>query len=770
MNNAQEQIAFEAETDRILEILSKEIYDSPYALLRENVQNAYDAILMRCFQYKEPIADRSIQVTMDPHSVKIIDDGIGMNEEVLKHNFWKAGSSGKKSDLARMAGVIGTFGIGAMANFGICTSLRVETRPVGSDTTFISTAIRNNLKIGHKCISLERILDSRPPGTTILAQLDPDIQFVPAQGRAYLDPFIRFLPVRVLIDNLLRSQHSLDDHFDSQLRGSSVISEQSISDDRYKAHLEVRLSQAGTVIARLTNISLEGVGISGELFLVQQGGQLMAFRNYFGLAPVPVSSLYQFGGIANLDILQPTAGREALSRESIDHINHLIQLIEGAISHVLADTDAADRNSCFHQYIQANGPIELARRVTIEVRPDDIAVPLEGVREFSKGRRVYYYAGRDQSLIQTFTSGNSCLLHLSRENPRRSLQNKYIKTILKVEEVPDQARVTKVYPVPELSIEEVALLLGVTTTLAEDYLLSNAQVRFANITHGVAILVQGDKNNLKISLARDSSIVRPVLECHRTAYNVFSAFVKDFVRVHLYQRIRQFVPSSTSEGADALRELLLRNRELYRYEESEFGPIDPLISDLLSGQRTFEEVIKRKSFKMRKYTQTVSSSQVGSIEEQFLDIESSPAPSEEEAEEQFGVAGPILRTDVSSSMKVLVAADDYQQLNKFRLFLGLSDRLFNRDGAFFLSPHSTKIIWGSHRIIYIFTHASGEVTMYYDIELKEPLHEQKAGGGVFPTTTMFTKNRIYVPVPTELVDAFRVTVGAKEFFVRFDLL
>ena len=32
---------------KIIKLLAKDIYDSPYALLRENLQNAYDAILMR---------------------------------------------------------------------------------------------------------------------------------------------------------------------------------------------------------------------------------------------------------------------------------------------------------------------------------------------------------------------------------------------------------------------------------------------------------------------------------------------------------------------------------------------------------------------------------------------------------------------------------------------------------------------------------------------------------------------------------------------------
>ena len=84
-------IVFEVETSRVLEILSSEIYDSSYALLRENIQNAYDAILMR------KTADRNgqwlaqIAVSLDGQSLSIADNGIGMTEEVLRNNFWKAG-------------------------------------------------------------------------------------------------------------------------------------------------------------------------------------------------------------------------------------------------------------------------------------------------------------------------------------------------------------------------------------------------------------------------------------------------------------------------------------------------------------------------------------------------------------------------------------------------------------------------------------------------------------------------------------------------------
>lgn len=41
---------------------------------------------------------------------------------------------------------------------------------------------------------------------------------------------------------------------------------------------------------------------------------------------------------------------------------------------------------------------------------------------------------------------------------------------------------------------------------------------------------------------------------------------------------------------------------------------------------------------------------------------------------------------------------------------------------------------------------------------------------MFPTTTLITKDRIFVPVPLILQPEFQVATGPREFFVRFDLL
>src|SRR2546426_8216720 len=100
------QIQFMVETSRVLEILSKQIYDSPYAMARENVQNAFDAILMRANREGRPASDYVIEVIATPDRIVIKDQGIGMSEEVLRENFWRAGSSSKNNDAARAAGVI----------------------------------------------------------------------------------------------------------------------------------------------------------------------------------------------------------------------------------------------------------------------------------------------------------------------------------------------------------------------------------------------------------------------------------------------------------------------------------------------------------------------------------------------------------------------------------------------------------------------------------------------------------------------------------------
>lgn len=763
-------IVFEVDTTRVLKILAREIYDSPLAMLRENLQNAYDAVRMRFVLDGALALGGRIDINIGGGRVSIADNGIGMTEDVLSSNFWKAGSSGKHSDAARKAGVVGTFGIGAMANFGVCTRLVVETRAEGSTETLRSTADRASLKIAERCIALEHVSGRREVGTTVTAVLEDESLLSPEQAQRYLAPYVGLLPVPVYLNDELISQRPPESLLPLQGRTFSPLGRMDLGNAHCSGTFEVQVDANGQAMAHGRNLRLARVPVDGEIVLIQGGGQLMGLRSHFGLAPVPVTGYYQFGGIANLAFLQPTAGREALSRESIEQVSHFIYLVERAVSELIAANPAADRNNAFLQWLHAHDRYDLLDRVTIHVLPADKDIELGQLKAHIGARKAHYYTGRDRTVLTTFANENLCLVQVAQTNPRRSVQLQYLRSTLKLEQVPDSPQVTRVYAGPDLTYAEASVLVKAGAVLREDYLVPEPEVVMAEITHGVSVFPEKSGDTVRVHLARDSAQVRPLLECYESAYDVFLPVMKDFVRVHVYPAIQQYVPSSTRQGVDALRTILQRNRELYRYDEADRGDLEGVLGEYLSGTISLADVMKVARVTVRRQSQRVSSGQVGTVEAVVPDVVHSPVQQEPAQAAEMGARPPIVRDDVSSDMKILTTSEKYAQLNNFSMLLGLSDRLVRTDAEFFRVPHTTRILWGGHRVIYIFTEATGRLSLYYDIQLPDAISGAKTGGGVFATTTLITKKRIFVPVPDALVEEFRVSAGPKEFFVRFDVL
>lgn len=203
------KLNFQIEIKRVLEILSNDIYDSPYALLRENIQNGYDAILMRIAENNS--FEPKIEVTISNNRVTILDNGIGMNEDVLQNNFWKAGSSGKNNDLAKKAGVVGTFGIGAMANFGVSDYLKVTSRRYNEDNIIETFANRDELSVTEECINFNmRNDDSFEYGTLIEVNIDNNINLNKDNAIEYLKPYIQYVQIPIYINGELISQRKVN--------------------------------------------------------------------------------------------------------------------------------------------------------------------------------------------------------------------------------------------------------------------------------------------------------------------------------------------------------------------------------------------------------------------------------------------------------------------------------------------------------------------------------------------------------------------------------
>lgn len=117
----------------------------------------------------------------------------------------------------------------------------------------------------------------------------------------------------------------------------------------------------------------------------------------------------------------------------------------------------------------------------------------------------------------------------------------------------------------------------------------------------------------------------------------------------------------------------------------------------------------------------------------------------------------ILKTDINTPT-----------LNNNKMFMALTDKMVNSKRIFFTNPHTTRVIWSMHRLIYIFTDTLGANTLYYDLELTHKI-PNSTGGHSIKSTTIITKDKIFVPIVEELYDYFDLKTDEKlKFYVHFD--
>ena len=225
MSNASEKIPFAVEISRMIEVLAAQIYPTPLALLRENIQNSFDAILLR--RHLGQAFDPMIDVTLEANRVCVADNGIGMSRDDLRNHFWRAGASSKNTDDARAAGVVGTFGIGAMANFGIAEKLIVETECTHTSERSVCSAARSTLSVTEDCITFEERASTGSPGTTVTAIMQPDKSINVVDAETYIGQFVTFLPIDVQVNGKKLSGQPIEDSV-SQLNTTWSITEENV--------------------------------------------------------------------------------------------------------------------------------------------------------------------------------------------------------------------------------------------------------------------------------------------------------------------------------------------------------------------------------------------------------------------------------------------------------------------------------------------------------------------------------------------------------------
>ena len=152
MSNMEKK--FEADTGKILDIVINSLYSEREIFVRELISNASDAIDKKKYL---ALTNKSINDTSDPfeikievnskeNTIKISDNGIGMDEEDLINSLGTIARSGTKAFLEQFnkskddkkedVNLIGQFGVGFYASFMVADKVEVISKKAGTDKSW----------------------------------------------------------------------------------------------------------------------------------------------------------------------------------------------------------------------------------------------------------------------------------------------------------------------------------------------------------------------------------------------------------------------------------------------------------------------------------------------------------------------------------------------------------------------------------------------------------------------------------------------------------
>ena len=749
MITREKKIPYRVEFSRILELFASQIYQSPLALLRENVQNAFDAVRMR--EADGGLFEPAIHISIDNEQIVVQDNGIGMTAVEIETNFWYAGRSSKNTALAQAAGVVGTFGIGAMSNFGVADVLTVESESSSTGERTVSSARKTDLSVDQESVSVAGMPSTGNVGTVVIARLASGTHISIDEAREYVRQFVEFVDVPVFFngDKVSGSAHRTllpsDRHAWSDNRSDVQLA------NILTADLEILGMASGELRVVLENVrSDEKTGKSGTIVLIADRHSIRTMRSGFGLATVGVPSAYQWGGVIDLPFLTPTAGREALDEGSHNVLTRILISLDSVVSEMAANHTESFNNENFLRWIQKARKFSLCGQLEARVRPSGAQEPLSKLAERAG---IRYFGDNDPSTVAVHASEETPVVVLSRRSPRRACELGYLQW-RGVKEVDTTPVLTTEFLPYELSFAHSALAARVSRILEEDYFLI-ADVKFGANSSNLPLLLQQDQSPAVIHLNPRSSSAVTLVTLYDENYGAFGPFVKDFVRTEVFPKVADLVPSRTRQGTEELLKRLRSNREWFEYELEDKADIEEILEEYRAGRLSILEVAQRMPDTGRSMVEvssagTVNLSSVVSIEND-----------ETASDLTLDLYEPRPAIDRRESLTDALILTSDTPINGYTCFLSLSERVQREKGDFFLHPHSTEVLWGGRKVIFIFQHHSGDIGLYYDILCPGLVHAE-TGGGLQFTSTIVTKDRTFIPIPVGLTSDFVPLAGEKK--------
>lgn len=730
MSNDTSSFEIGIEFDSVLRAISKQIYETPHAFLRENVQNAIDAVRIQALRDGKDAGEPEylIEVHIDSECVRVRDNGIGMSRQGLQEFFWTIGSSGKRDKEAREAGCVGMFGIGGFANFGVCNRLVVTSKDCTSTTGTATSLSAEDIKRAGTAIPKVAIDDSNdadPRGTLVVGELKspPNVE----ELKTYLRDFVRYVPINVQFNGKCISRKPFEV---LEEQGNLVqIGDEVRRWESGEAVVWARLweDRGHTLVASIEELMWRGVKTSMTGRLRFEAGLLDAFKRGFKLCATQVPTTIGISGRLDCDLFVPTAGRDSLDSETMGLLGQLVALLEEvAVDVVLESPDRIAQHTRIFRYISRRGLIDKMINVAVQLA-DGTTATLGDIkhRANSGGVSVFFGTAQKQALSQVMQAQGHIVVQLSADKNRQAAEKSYLQQYCGGKAFDGVVDCVEIYD--DLSTFERVFLSEVERNIIRSYEIRDFDLIACKLTENIPSFVKEKGGHGRVDVfvdVRHAEVTKlKSLGLNDLVYSLISIFCREYIGPAL----KKWSPRFFGDGALNLEMFAKRRSELWVLVKDDIGIVRK------GGQR---QVVTQQDVTV-------------------LDVANQEAT----------------HVDVKDAHRLLLIVDEDARTSLSGYYIRLPSWAFDAYGDLVLDCNTHGVVWTGNRVTFV---ASDGVSaqFQYDIRLDEIVGVDtdgvlRADGALEldrPLQSLF--GGLYFPIPVELT-RFLVPSGSEE--IRLDL-
>ena len=552
------------EFESVLSAISKQIYDTPLAFIRENVQNAVDAVRMQGARRSEQSVDElAIHVTATANAVDIRDNGIGMTLNELRDLFWTIGASGKRTEEARDAGCVGMFGIGGFANFGVCSELIVTSQAGGEPSGHETSLSRMNIENARGAIPKVTVdvSDAAGPRGTVVRGIMSATADVDQLGK-YLREFVKYAAEHIYFNGELVSCQPYILPSGQQEELKPIASrEQEWVYGRMAVRGQIYEERSGLLCGELTGIRIDSAEgrLSGVLRF--ENGPIDVLKRGFKLCTTTVGTHIGMSGSLDCDDLSPTAGRDSLDARSSGLLSSIAASMErAAVMAVLESSGRISQHTRIFPYIRHHGLIQHIGKTIVELA-DGSETTLADIQLRSRGGvRVFFSTSRNPQLSHLLQTRGHIVVQLPYDNHKQRAVREFLIKFCAAESF--EGRVECVETYDGLSRFEKYFLSELEESILGSFEVTTANLIPGRLSEDIPVCVSDSKEqDLTIFVdVRHSEIAK--LESLGIS-SLSRSMVAAFCREYLAPTLKMHSPRFFGSGAVNLDFLAKRRSELW---------------------------------------------------------------------------------------------------------------------------------------------------------------------------------------------------------------